>query len=58
MWSKKRMPVEIREYVYAVAFSPDGQFLAVGAYNGQGTIWLLDPATGQTIRKLTVRLSR
>lgn len=47
------LPLEIGQHIYAIAYSPDGQLLALGAYNRDGTIWILDVATGKVIRKLT-----
>ena len=46
------------EPLYAVAYSPDGKWLAVGVGGGvgpeqKGTVLLLDPATGKKIRELT-----
>jgi WD40 repeat protein len=38
--------------VAALASSPDGKILAVGSGGPDGTIWLVDAATGKEIRKL------
>ncbi len=43
---------EVRDYVYALAYSPDGQMLAVGTDNHEGIIWLLDAATGKQLRTI------
>jgi WD40 repeat protein len=43
---------EVRDYVMALAYSPDSQTLAVGTGNHQGTIWLLDAETGKRLRTL------
>lgn len=40
-----------RDLIYAVAFSPDGKRLAVGS--AEGTLKLLDAASGETITTLT-----
>jgi WD40 repeat protein len=46
-----------RVSVTAVAVSPDGNVLAVGSGGQEGTIWLLDPATGKEIGKLVQQKS-
>ena len=38
------------EYVHAVAFSPDGRFLATGSNDAAGFIQIWDTATGQRVR--------
>jgi len=49
---------DIKDTMAAVAYSPDGKWLAVGVGGGvgpeqKGTVLLLDPATGKKIRELT-----
>lgn len=44
----------LRDGVYAVACSPDGRTLAVGTGSHDGTIWLLDSATGKHLGKLVI----
>jgi RNA polymerase sigma factor (sigma-70 family) len=44
----------VRDHVYAAAHSPDGKLLAVGTGNHDGTIWLLDAATGKEVRRLVI----
>ena len=44
----------IRDYVYALAYSPDGHTLAAGTGNHDGTVWLLDAATGKLARRLVI----
>jgi WD40 repeat protein len=44
----------LRDGVYAVACSPDGRTLAVGTGNHDGTVWLLDSASGKHLGKLVI----
>ena len=41
------------EYVNAVAFSPDGRFLATGSNDAEGYIQVWDIATGQRVKVIT-----
>ena len=43
---------DLRDYIYTLAYSPDGRMLAVGTGNNRKTISLLDAVTGKRVRTL------